>query len=181
MFHDNALPRAGGRSGITWRLLFVSQECNIVSMETTSVLERHLGYWLRRVSNRISGAFAQALQARQTSVAEWVVLCQVRERPGITPKELSESLGFTPGAVSKVIDKLEAKRWIRSAKNLEDQRVRMLTLTRQGSVALPRLVEIADANERRFFDCLNAGERATLRHLLEKLAEHHEIRDVPIE
>lgn len=150
-------------------------------METTSALEPHLGYWLRRVSNRVSGTFAQALQARQTSVAEWVVVCHVRERPGITPKELADLLGFTPGAVSKVIDKLEAKRWIRSAKSRQDQRVRMLTLTRQGNADLPRLVEIADANDRRFFDCLNASERATLRHLLEKLVRHHEIRDVPIE
>jgi len=147
----------------------------------SSALELHLGYWLRRVSNRVSGAFARALQARQTSVAEWVMLCQVRERPGITPKELAEALGLTPGAVSKVIDKLEAKQWIRSAKNRADQRVRRLTLTRSGSATLPRLAEIADGNDRRFFDCLNAGEKASLRRLLEKLAEHHEIRDVPIE
>ncbi|MBL8219590.1 MAG: MarR family transcriptional regulator [Bryobacterales bacterium] len=153
----------------------------MISMETFSVLDMHLGYWLRRVSNRVSGNFARALQARQTSVAEWVMLCRLRERPGITPKELAEALGMTPGAVSKVIDKLEAKQWIRSARNREDQRVRMLTLTRQGTVALPRLAEIAGGNDQQFFDCLNAGEKATLRRLLEKLAEHHEIRDVPIE
>ena len=39
-----------------------------------SALETHLGYWLRRVSNRVSGAFAQALHAKQVSVAEWVML-----------------------------------------------------------------------------------------------------------
>lgn len=33
-------------------------------------LERHLGYWLRRVSNQVSGAFARALQERGLSVAE---------------------------------------------------------------------------------------------------------------
>jgi len=146
-----------------------------------AILELHLGYWLRRVSNRVSGMFARALQARHTSVAEWVMLCQVKGRPGITPKELAEALGMTPGAVSKVIDKLEAKQWIRSAKNQADQRVRRLTLTKSGSATLPRLAEIADGNDQRFFDCLTAAEKATLRRLLKKLAEHHEIRDVPIE
>ena len=40
----------------------------------SSALEVHLGYWMRRISNHVSSAFAKALQARQVSVAEWVVL-----------------------------------------------------------------------------------------------------------
>jgi len=35
-----------------------------------SALEVHFGYWLRRVSNHVSGTFAKALQERQVSVAE---------------------------------------------------------------------------------------------------------------
>src|ERR1035438_5835067 len=44
-----------------------------------SALEAHLGYWLRRVSNHVSGTFTRALQAQQVSVAEWVVLSQIHE------------------------------------------------------------------------------------------------------
>lgn len=146
-----------------------------------SELELHLGYWLRRVSNHVSGAFARALQTRHTSVAEWVVLCHVQDRPGITPGALAEALDLTRGAVSKVIDKLEAKNWIARAAKPEDSRVLLLSLTRQGSRVLPQLAEIADRNDREFFDGLSAGERATLRRLLGKLAEFHQIRDVPIE
>ncbi len=144
-------------------------------------LELHLGYWLRRVSNRVSGEFARRLQARRTSVAEWVVLCHVQERPGITPGELAEALGLTRGAVSKVIDKLEAKDWITGSTNPEDNRVRLFSLTRQGSRVLPELAEIADGNDEAFFDVLEADERATLRRLLAKLADLHHIGAVPIE
>jgi hypothetical protein len=35
----------------------------------SSALEAHLGYWLRRVSNHVSGAFARAQEARHVSVA----------------------------------------------------------------------------------------------------------------
>lgn len=156
-------------------------------METTRrgrpapALESHLGYWLRLVSNHVSGAFARALQTRHTSVAEWVVLNHVRQRPGITPGELAEALDLTRGAVSKVVDKLDSKKWIaRSAKPV-DSRVQLLFLTRQGIRILPQLAAIADQNDREFFDGLEAGERATLRRLLGKLAEFHQIRDVPIE
>ena len=40
----------------------------------TSDLETHLGYWLRFVSNHVSHAFSLKLQARDVTVAEWVVL-----------------------------------------------------------------------------------------------------------
>jgi DNA-binding MarR family transcriptional regulator len=144
-------------------------------------LELHLGYWLRRVSNRVSGAFARALQTRHTSVAEWVVLCHVQERPGITPGELADALDLTRGAVSKVIDKLEAKNWIERSTKPGDSRVQLLSLPGRASRILPQLAEIADRNDREFFDGLEADERATLRRLLGKLAEFHQVRDVPSE
>jgi len=153
----------------------------IPGQRRASDLELHLGYWLRRVSNHVSGAFARALQTRHTSVAEWVLLCHVQERPGITPGELAEALDLTRGAVSKVIDKLEAKNWIGCSIKREDSRVQLLSLTRSGGRILPQLAEIADQNDREFFDGLEADERATLRRLLVKLAEFHQIRDVPIE
>jgi DNA-binding MarR family transcriptional regulator len=164
----------------------VSMENIRVPMETIhgprreSDLELHLGYWLRRASSHVSGAFARALQTRHTSVAEWVARCQVQERPGIAPGSLAEALDLTRGAVSKVIDKLEAKNWIARSAKPGDSRVQLLSLTGRGSRILPRLREIAHQNDREFFDGLEAGERATLRRLLGKLATLHQTRDVPI-
>jgi DNA-binding MarR family transcriptional regulator len=153
----------------------------ISGQRRASDLELHLGPWLRRVSNHVSGAFARALQTRHTSIAEWVVLCHVQERPGITQGELAEALNLTRGAVSKVIDKLETKNWIARSTKPGDSRVQLLSLTRRGSCILPQLAEIADQNDREFFGGLEADEGATLRRLLGKLAELHQIRDVPSE
>jgi len=159
----------------------------MISMETIARrrsapdLERHLGYWLRRVSNHVSGEFARQLQTRRVSLAEWVVLCHVRERPAITPGELAQALALTRGAVSKVIDKLEAKRWITGSTKPEDNRVRLFSLTRRGTRALPELTDIADRNDQTFFAVLKAGDRATLQRLLSKLVERHKIGPVPIQ
>lgn len=158
----------------------------MVSMETdrgtqASQLETHLGYWLRKVSNAVSGSFARSLQARQTSVAEWVVLCHLHDRKQATPGELAEALTMTRGAISKVIDKLQAKEWIRSRIKPEDNRVQMLSLTAAGRRVVPQLAEIADHNDGRFFAFLNTEERQRLRDLLIKLANHHQISDVPFE
>lgn len=152
-------------------------------METKRVagLEEHLGYWMRRVSNRVSGEFARGLGERQTSVAEWVFLRHVYAREETTAGGLAEALGLTRGAITKIGDKLEGKGWIARRADPEDSRVQRVTLTRAGRRALPELAEIADRNDAVFFGRLSGEERGELRRLLEKLAREHGVRDVPIE
>lgn len=153
-----------------------------MSIESSpSGLEDHLGYWLRRVSNHVSGRFARALQLRQTSVAEWVLLRHLYERREATHGELAEALGMTRGAISKIVDKLEAKGWVAGRGDPKDNRVRLLVLTRQGHRVVPDLAKIADSNDEQFFHCLSAVEKTALRRLLGKLADFHSIRDVPVE
>jgi len=144
-------------------------------------LESHLGYWLRRVSNAVSGAFARALQEKQTSVGECVLLRELHERGKAAPGELADLLGLTRGAVSKIIDKLEAKDWIETDAKEGDSRYRLLSLSRAARRNLPILAQIADQNDSAYFDCLSTKEKFVLRDLLIKLAEHNHIHDVPTE
>ena len=156
-------------------------ETKVKDIRPITQLKGHLGYWLRRVSNAVSGAFAHALQEKQTSVAEWVLLRELHERGQTAAGELADSLGLTRGAVSKIVDKLDAKGWIQTEAKEGDSRFRLLSLTRAGRRSLPVLAEIADQNDARYFDCLSAREKRTLRQLLAKLADHNRIHDVPTE
>lgn len=144
-------------------------------------LETHLGYWLRLVSNHVSGAFTQALQARQVSVAEWVLLRHLFDRPQATPAEMAEALSITRGAISKIIDKLESKGWIKSGTNPDDNRGRLLSLTAAGRRIVPELAAIADRNDHAYFSCLTPHERSALGRLLARLAAHHQMHSVPFE
>ncbi|MEZ4736926.1 MAG: MarR family transcriptional regulator [Caldilineaceae bacterium] len=146
-----------------------------------SALEDHLGYWLRNVSNHVSGAFAQALQERQVSVAEWVALRHIYDRQIITPGELAGLIGLTRGAVSKVLTKLASKGWITRTIDDEDNRVQWVTLTPSGHQILPQLAQLADQNDAYFFSCLSGAEQQTLRKLLEKLTQVHQWNTTPIE
>ena len=156
-------------------------ETKVTKTQQLAQLESHLGYWLRRVSNAVSGTFARSLQEKQTSVAEWVLLRELHERGQTASGELADSLGLTRGAVSKIVDKLDVKGWIQTEAKEGDSRFRLLSLTRAGRRSLPVLAEIADQNDARYFDCLNAREKSTLRELLAKLTEHNRIQDAPTE
>ena len=147
----------------------------------TNRLESHLGYWLRLVSNRVSTSFAQSLQSEGLSVGEWVVLVRIQEQPNVRPADLATALNLTRGAISKILEKLESKRWISRAVQADDSRVQRLSLTSSGKRILPKLAVIADRNDETFFGALTDVERRTLRRLLERLAELNQIRDVPLE
>jgi len=159
----------------------VSMEMMRSSRSSVSEFEAHLGYLLRRVSNAVSGRFAGSLQARRTSVAEWVLLRHLWDASQATPGEMAEALTMTRGAISKIMDKLQSKGWIRSRIKPEDNRVQLLSLTGAGRRVLPELAAIADDNDHEFFACLDTDEKAALRHLLGKLASHHQIRQIPVE
>lgn len=144
-------------------------------------LERHLGYWMRLVSNQVSGVFARSLSQYDISTAEWVALNKIERTQGLTSSALSVSMGMTRGAVSKILDKLDAKALVKRNASPDDNRVQLLSLTRDGRRLLPLLTGVADGNDDRFFSVLDENERTALRTALQKLADIHEFRDVPLE
>lgn len=157
---------------------------NLLPVRTRSTLptlDAHLGYWLRRVSNEVSGAFARGLQAEGISAAEWVALRLLHGETKRTPGDLAALTGMTRGAVSKVLDKLEAKAFVTRVRNPEDNRVQWLSLTRSGQRLVPKLAALADRNDGYFFGCLSAEEQTSLRKLLEKLTEFHRLGEVPVD
>jgi DNA-binding MarR family transcriptional regulator len=144
-------------------------------------LETHLGYWMRLVSNHVSGAFARTLSDHDISTAEWVALNRIERLQGLTSSALSVSMGMTRGAVSKILDKLESKSLIMRSASPDDSRVQFLSLTRDARRLLPVLTKVANNNDAQFFSALDEEEQTALRKILQKLSEIHKIHSVPVE
>ncbi|HLO98616.1 MAG TPA: MarR family winged helix-turn-helix transcriptional regulator [Fimbriimonas sp.] len=150
-----------------------------MNREEPPQLDQHLGYLLRRVSNRVSGQFATSLAERGTTVSEWVCLVQINNNPQLMPRSLAELIGMTQGAVSKICDKLLARNWIKAVGNTVDRRGQFLSLTDEGSRVLPELWQLAEANEQLHFAVLSSEDRANLRRILIHLSQTHNWTDVP--
>lgn len=147
----------------------------------TSDLETHLGYWLRFVSNHVSHAFSLKLQARDVTVAEWVVLRELFDLADIQPSALADRLGMTRGAISKLADRLAAKELIRRTASIEDRRQQTLSLTDSGRTLVPQLAELADRNDAEFFGHLEPAERAALEKTLKEIVRRHDLKTIPTE
>lgn len=147
----------------------------------TSDLENHLGYWLRFVSNQVSHAFSLKLQARDVTVAEWVVLRELFDLADIQPSTLADRLGMTRGAISKLADRLIAKELIARTASTEDRRQQTLSLTDDGRTLVPTLAELADRNDAEFFGHLDPAERAALENALKEIVRRHDLKTIPTE
>lgn len=147
-----------------------------------SDLKKHIGFWMRRVSNAVSHSFARKLEASGVTVAEWVVLREMLECDGvIAPSVVAEMTGLSRGAVSKLVERLREKGLVTRKEAVTDRRFQEIELTDAARKLLPHLAELADENDEEFFSVLSAQERKTLLTLLVKVAELKALTAMPVE
>jgi DNA-binding MarR family transcriptional regulator len=148
---------------------------------TVSDLTKHVGFWLRFVSNHVSHAFARKLLASGVTVAEWVVMREMFDDEETSPGVLAERIGMTRGGVSKLVDRLLAKKLVSRRGRSDDRRFQSIALTSAGRRLIPQLAALADQNDAEFFHPLTAGERAALIATMKKLVQAHSLQALPIE
>jgi DNA-binding MarR family transcriptional regulator len=151
------------------------------SIQPVSDLSAHIGFWLRRVSNHVSQAFAAKLADREVTVAEWSLMRALYGRDPMPPSRLADEMGLSRGAISKLADRLIAKALMVREASAVDGRAQTLALTDRGSALVPDLAALADRNDAEFFDCLTPDERETLERLLKSLAQRGQMTAVPIQ
>lgn len=149
--------------------------------EGISALEAHLGYWLRVVSNHVSHAFKVKVEHQGVTIAEWVVLRALFDHDGIKPSELSEKLGLTRGAISKLVDRLAAKQLVVVRSNTVDRRAQAVALSSSGRRLVPKLAALADENDAETFGHLTAEQRATLLTTLQSIVERLGLERPPLD
>ena len=144
-----------------------------------SELTDHLGYWFRAVSNHVSQAFAVKLAVRGVTVAEWVIMRALYGKEPIAPSRLADEMGMTRGAITKLADRLIEKSLIVRKASRDDARAQTLALTIKGKSLVPVLAELADRNDREFFEHLSQTERKTIERLLKRMVGRFAMDAVP--
>jgi DNA-binding MarR family transcriptional regulator len=103
---------------------------------------------------------------------EIVILIFLTVRDGATASEFCEFSGHLKASVSRAVILLEKKALIRREPDPADSRRQRLFLTQAGRALYARYIPVLEAREQAMLACLDAGERAQLGRLLEKLAAH---------
>jgi DNA-binding MarR family transcriptional regulator len=109
------------------------------------------------------------------------VLRVLYDHDEIQPKELGVAMGVTKGPVSRLIDRLLAKKLITRRQHESDGRAQVVRLTSAGWGLVPKLAKLADANDAEFFAHFSAEEKQRLVEAMRKTVEVHGLSAVPVE
>ena len=94
--------------------------------------EASVAYLMRRVMASIGQAVDRRLEALDLTNAQWVPLLKLHLGSAGTVAELARECGGDAGAMTRMLDRLEAKGLLKRVRSTEDRRVVNLELTDDG-------------------------------------------------
>ena len=136
---------------------------------------KSIGYLVERVKGEIMAALdrelAQSpeLAALEISAAQYVMLMGLAAEDQESTSRLCSKMSYDPGAMTRMVDRLEAKGLVRRRRCPDDRRVVNLELTDEGRAAVPLMRTCAAAVMNRFVRGFSKEEVRQLESFLTRM------------
>lgn len=140
-----------------------------VDKVNTRYLETLVGYNARRATLVIVGEFMRRMAVYDLRVVDFSVLSLIAHNPGITSKQLCNTLGIQAPNLVSMIGALEQRDLIKRLPHPNDGRAVGLHLTEAGEQLIRKAEKTAAHLELDATSKLTADERKTLMKLLKKI------------
>ncbi len=134
-------------------------------------VEDSLGYLLKRAQRASFQLAEQAFRAEALSFVQWVALMQLRDGLVDTAGGLARCMGHDSGAMTRMLDQLEARGLIARERSRADRRVVHLRLTDEGASAANALIPRIAALWETLLDDFAPDEITLLRVMLQRLIQ----------
>jgi DNA-binding MarR family transcriptional regulator len=135
-------------------------------------IDDYLAYLLARASQSVSSEFRSSLSSAGVSVIEWRVLSTLYDHPQISVGKLSDIVLCKQPTLSKAIDRMESKGWIKRSLNDQDRRMISVTIDGAGMEIIRSLLNEAINLEHSELDGFDPKEIDELKKILRKLIAH---------
>jgi DNA-binding MarR family transcriptional regulator len=96
--------------------------------------------WAGRLSRRVEAFYQEALRSYGLKYSDYAVLCLLHFLGPMSPKRLNLQLAITSGGLTKSIQRLEEKKFVRRDPIPEDGRGTLVSLTKKGARTVPRIL-----------------------------------------
>lgn len=132
-------------------------------------IDDSIGYLMRQIVALSSAIIDERMAAHDLTDAQWKPLLMIQQGRCRTAAELSRLVCSDAGAVTRLLDRVEAKGLVQRTRSQEDRRVVNLELTEEGArkaEEVPKvLVEVLNA----MLDGFTEAEVAQFKELLQRL------------
>jgi DNA-binding MarR family transcriptional regulator len=132
-------------------------------------------FLLAQVGSQAATRYAERLEPLNLTPAQSGMLRVLGNKSGISQQALAEVLSILPSRLVVLVDELEERGLVERRDSAEDRRVYELYLSAKGREALESVGRVARAHDEAFLSPLTPDERAQLRELLTRLADHEKL------
>lgn len=133
-------------------------------------LGQFTGFLMNYLGTRSGRRFAEALEPFGLHPRHFGVMTVLDANPGVTQQDLADNSRVDRSSMVAVLDELERRGFAERRADPSDRRKRSIHLTAEGRAQLQRMRTVARKVGEQSFAALSEEERATLHHLLRKLA-----------
>ena len=140
----------------------------------STVLPRRHG--IIRLVNRVRVELIDALDRElakfDISAAQLIVLASLATEEADSPARLCKNISYDPGAMTRMIDRLEQKGLVRRTPNPDDRRATNLELTTAGRALYPQLLAAKETVQAQFLRGFSKEDERRLEALLSRMLEN---------
>lgn len=110
-------------------------------------LDKHLGYFVRRMQIWIFQDFIRTLAPVKVRPAQYSVLLIIEANPGRSQSAIGQTLGIERARLARMLHELERRKWVARHANGSDARSHSLYLTVKGERMLAKIKSLAEKHE----------------------------------
>jgi MarR family transcriptional regulator for hemolysin len=136
-----------------------------------------IGLFVTRSSKALSRAFDDALADRGGSLATWLVLASLAGDLHGSQRSIASAVGVEGPTLTHHLNRMEAAGLVTRVRDPQNRRVHQVELTAEGRKQFRSLLGAVQAFDRRLRSDFTAAELATLRSLLQRLADNAATKD----
>lgn len=126
-------------------------------------------FWLTKLSNAMQEQFNGAISDYGLTWSQWLLLNYLRQRVNSTPAQAAEAIGVDRSAITRLVDRVEAKQLVMRMREGVDRRSISLYLTKQGMDLCGEVDIAAKQHQDKFLESLHTSEQRMLRLTLQKM------------
>jgi DNA-binding MarR family transcriptional regulator len=131
--------------------------------------EDSVGYLMRQILNRVAHDIERQLAHTELTNAQWIPLFKLFSGQASTVAELARECHLDAGAMTRMLDRLEAKGLCTRVRSETDRRVVNIALTPAGSKSASDIPEILSGVQNAHLAGFSTEEFETLRGFLRRI------------
>jgi DNA-binding MarR family transcriptional regulator len=139
--------------------------------------EDSIGYLMRQILNTVGQEVERQLAHTELTNAQWIPLFKLFMGKSNTAAELARECRLDAGAMTRMLDRLEAKGLLRRERTAADRRVITISLTDDGRAAAKQIPEVLCRVQNAYLADFSESEFETLKIFLRRILRNANISE----